>query len=102
MIRKVLKLVFILLVLSLAVSACEDEEWADYIPVYIANHTGETLLVYSDASLLFLLFPSMVIPSGKINAVPVKKGSSVTLYGERTHRKYGSRSFYMEDMWDVY
>jgi hypothetical protein len=94
-------LIVAIILLNLIISSC-DFEPKEYISVYVVNHTGETILIYAGANILFIGLPSASISSGNGQAVMVEKGGSISAYGKDSNRKYGSRSFFMETQWDIY
>jgi hypothetical protein len=95
--------IYILLAIILAINSCTDYlEPKEYISIYIVNHTGETIFVYTVFSIIIFGLPSTVIPSGSGQAVLVEKGQTVTIHGKDSGSKYGSKSFYIETQWDIY
>jgi hypothetical protein len=94
---------YALIVSILIIVSCTNiREQKEYISVYIANHTGENILIYTGSYIIIFEVPSAVIPSGSEYSVLVEKGQRVTAYGEDTNREYGSRSFYTEMQWNIY
>jgi len=94
-------LILVIILLGSIINSC-DFEPKDYISVYVVNHTGETILVYTGANILFIVLPSASISSGNGQAVMVEEGGSVSVYGKDSNRNYGSRSFFLETQWDIY
>jgi hypothetical protein len=101
--KKIGNYIFLLIFIfswGLALNSC-DTEPAEYISIYIINHTIETVLVYGGASVLFVSLPSASIPAGGERAVLVKKGESVIVYGKDSNKLYGARAFNFETDWEI-
>ena len=98
-------ILFVLILLTISCTDILEENEnnpKEYIPVYIENHTVETISVYTGVRILIFGVPSAYIPAGNGVSVLAEKGESVYIYGKDTNRSYGSRSFFMESRWDVY
>ncbi|MDR0473138.1 MAG: hypothetical protein LBH43_05665 [Treponema sp.] len=93
---------YIILVLFVLSSCTDIFEQKEYISVYIVNHTGEQLVVYSGLNIAFISVPSTIIPTGNGQSVMVVKGESVRVSGKVSGKTYGSKTFYMGSQWDIY
>jgi hypothetical protein len=97
---KIYKILFVLILLT--TSCTNIFEQKEYIPIYIVNHTNETIKVYTGLHITIFSVPSAIIPVGNGQSVLAEKGESIAIHGKDTSKNYGSRSFFMETQWDVY
>lgn len=98
-----IRLFGLFLLFVLTVNSCTNIfDQKDYILVVIENRTAEPLVVYGGLSVLVFSIPSAVIPAGERQAVAAGKGKTVSVDGNKTNKKYGSKTFYSDSSWVIH